>query len=75
MPLDTWRRLGPLDLNDINEIHPIDLSKELVYQERDISDGKVFGQYKDDNAEGIQRKVFRFRGEYFAKSKTRIQEG
>ena len=46
-PLETWRRLGPLDLNELNEVSPIDLSKDLVYEEIDLHGCKSFGQFKD----------------------------
>ena len=56
-PLETWRRLGPLDLNEVNEISPIDLSSDLVYQEEHAAYGKGFGQFKNGFAEGIFREV------------------
>ena len=32
-PLEVWRRLGPLDLNEVHQNSPIHLSQDLVYKE------------------------------------------
>ena len=56
-PLDVWRRLGPLDLNEVHENNPIDLSQDLNYQEKEYSNGVAFGQFKKNKAHGICRLV------------------
>ena len=55
--LEVWRRLGPLDLKELNEQHPIDLSEDLIYQEKDEFFCYVHGQYKANKRHGISRTV------------------
>ena len=56
-PLEVWKKLGPLDFDKINEISPIDLTKDLVYQEKDTPSKKVFYQFKNGKREGLQREI------------------
>ena len=42
-PLEVWRTLGPLDLNEIHQNNPIDLYPDLVYKESEDNSGMVFG--------------------------------
>ena len=57
-PLDVWRRLGPLDLNEVHENNPIDLSQDLNYQEGEWNDSVEFGQFKENKPHGICRIVY-----------------
>ena len=36
LSLVTWNRLGPLDLNEINENNPIDLNNDAEYKEGEV---------------------------------------
>ena len=47
-----------MDLNEVNNVNPIDQSDDLVYQEKDRANGKAFGQFKDGKFEGICRVIF-----------------
>ena len=42
-PLEIWRRLGPLDLNEIHQNNPIDLSQDSVYKEVEDNLGMNLG--------------------------------
>ena len=44
--LNTWRRLGRLDLNEVQKNSPIDLSQDLVYHEYKSKNGHFYGQKK-----------------------------
>ena len=57
-PLETWKRLGQLDLNDLHEKNPIDLNKQLVYQEEEYEDGDTYhGQWMGEDWCGIGRDI------------------
>ena len=34
-PLETWKKLKPLDLNQVHEINPIDTSQDLVFKKEE----------------------------------------
>ena len=42
-PLEVWKKLGPLDLNEVHHNNPIDLSPDLVYREVEDKIGMGFG--------------------------------
>ena len=56
-PLDLWKRLGPLDLNEVHENNPIDRNPDLVYLEKENDNGMNYGQYKGNKKHGIARRV------------------
>ena len=55
--LEVWKRLGPLDLNELNEMSPIDLDEDLIYQEKEYNNGYCHGQFKANQRHGISRIV------------------
>ena len=71
-PLDVWKRLGPLDLNELHQNNPIDLSSDLIYHdETEAHYSNYYGQKRGDRWYGIGRYVHTIDGEF----KNKIEEG
>ena len=35
----TWKRLGPVDLDEINQMNPIDYNQDLKFGQKEFADG------------------------------------
>ena len=55
--LDTWNRLGPLDLNEVNDKNRIHLNNKAEYKETETDIGVDYGQHKGNDLHGIARFV------------------
>ena len=45
-PLETWRKIGYFDLNEIHKLSPIDINQDLVIGEKKINFGCVDEFYR-----------------------------
>ena len=56
--LETWKKLGKLDLEEVNSMNPIDLQDGTIYlEERDVYPYK-YGMFKNGKLHGLGREVY-----------------
>ena len=65
--LNTWKRIGKLDLDELHKLSEIDLSQDLEYEETTDGDCSMYGQMKEGKLNGLGRKIY--------KNYNRIYEG